>query len=293
MKSIPRPLRIALIVALGMGVAVAQNTYLALGDSIPFGYDPTVPLTPQTAPQILSYYHGYPQFVATSLNLTLANASCPGQTSASFINVTAPDNGCDEWRAYPLPLFVTYSSLSESQLQYAISYLTANPKTKLVTITIGGDDLLLLEDACTTASPTNPSAIESCVSAGLGKVLADFAVNLTKIYLGLRFTAHYEGPIVAVNYFSPNYTNEPDTLAVGELDTITFGVTAAFGGKVADVFTAFAEASVAGEGLPCAPNVGLAFATATTATTGLCDVHPTKAGQQLIATLIEKALQKN
>lgn len=41
------------------------------------------------------------------------------------------------------------NSLTQSQLSYAISFLRANPKTRLVTITIGGDDLGLLQDICT------------------------------------------------------------------------------------------------------------------------------------------------
>jgi hypothetical protein len=275
-----RTLRIVLIVAVGFGTSVAQGSnasYLALGDSIPFGFNPTVPLGD------IADYHGYPQFVANVLGLSLANASCPGETSGSFLNVAAPDDGCQEWRAAGGPLFVTYSSLAESQLSYALSYLRSNPKTRLVTVTIGGDDLLLLEHAC-AAQSSNPSTIESCIIAGLGKVLAEFALNLTKIYIGLRLTAHYEGPIVAVNYFSPNYDDGLVTVAIGELNAITFGLTAAFGGKVADVFSAFQQASVAGGGLPCAPDVGLAF---TTAIPGICDVHPTVAGQQLIATLVE------
>jgi len=275
-------LRVGLVVALASGAAFAQGLnppYLALGDSIPFGFNPSVPLGD------IADYHGYPQFVAGALGLNLANASCPGETSGSFVNVTAPDNGCHEWRSAGGPLFVTYSSLTESQLSYAVSFLKDNPKTKLVTVTISGDDLLLLEEAC-TAQSSNSSVIETCITAGLGKVLGEFAVNLTKVYIGLRLTAHYEGPIIAVNYFSPNHNNELDTLAIGELDAIMWGLTEAFGGKVADAFSAFEQASVAGGGLPCASNVGLAFATAVP---GVCDVHPTAAGQQLIASIVEKA----
>lgn len=272
------------LMCFGIGTAAAQHPklYLALGDSIPFGYNPTVALGD------LPDYHGYPQYVSGLLRLALTNASCPGQTSGSFLNVAAPDNGCNEWRAFGLPLFVTYSSLAQSQLDYAVSFLRDNPKTSLVTITIGGDDLLLLEHEC-TAQNTTPAAIESCVLAGLGDVLLAFAKNLTAIYLAIRIDARYEGPIVAANYFSSDYANAIETTSLSELNEITLGLTTLFGGRVADAFSAFERASTSSSGLPCAPDVGLAFPNPSAP--GGCDVHPTLLGQQLIAKLVLQALE--
>ncbi len=276
-------LAIGLVIA-GIGTASGQaKPYLALGDSIPFGFNPLIPLPPPS----LAVYQGYPEFIAQSLGLSLANASCPGETSGSFISVTAPDNGCHEWRAL-LPLFVPYASSTESQLAYATSFLHANPQTRLVTITIGGDDLLLLENTC-AAQSSNLTTVEECELAGLGKVFGAYAENLTKIYLALRFTARYEGPIVAVNYASTDYTNTLETLAVGGLNAITAELTYAFGGKVADVFSAFQKASLASGGLPCAASVPLSFPNPGTPLT--CNPHPTLPGQQLIAKLVEQALQ--
>jgi GDSL-like Lipase/Acylhydrolase family len=278
-----RTLFVAVLVLLGIGTAAAQESgkhYLALGDSIPFGYNPSIPLT---TPDLLSFYHGYPQFVSESAPLDLANASCPGETSSSFLDVAAPDNGCHEWRS-ALPLFVGYNSPFESQLKYAISFLRANPHTSLVTITVGGDDLLLLEQKC-VAQSIDPAVIESCELAGLPKVLATFARNLTAIYLAIRIEGHYEGRIVAADYFSPDYGNALETGSLIKLNAITLGLTAVFGGRVADVFSAFQTASLAGGGLPCAAGVGLAFPNFS----GGCDVHPTPLGQQLIAKLVLEA----
>src|SRR5262249_35838620 len=160
-------------------------------------------------------------------------------------------------------------------------------KTRLVTITIGGDDLVLLENTCASQSQ-DVNAIAACIEAGLGRVLATYARNLTEIYIAIRILGHYDGPIVAVNYFSPDYTNVLVTPGVAQLNAITQGLTAAFGGKVADAFTAFQAASVP-SGLPCAATPPLAFPTPG----GLvpCDVHPTVEGQQLIAPLVAQALQ--
>lgn len=265
-----------ILALLGIGTAAAQSPYLALGDSIPFGFNPTVPLAPPAPPTFLSNFHGYPQLLAPVRGLNLTNASCPGESSGSFISITAPDNGCKEWREF-LPLFVTYGS-TQTQLQYAISYLQANPKTKLVTIEIGGDDLLLLEESC--ATQVNPTA---CANAGLGSALLQYGANLVTIYEGIRNTAHYQGPIIAVNYFSPNYRDSLETNAVRALNTVTLGVTLAFRGKVADAFTAFDLATLGSGGLPCKTGIPLAYPGATA---GTCDVHPTLAGHKLIEDVV-------
>ena len=258
-----------------------EKPYLALGDSVPFGFIPPPPIT--TVPEgDLAQYHGYPQFVAAGLSLNLANASCVGETSSSFLKVGAPDLGCELWRAN-LPMFVTYSGPMESQMDFAVAYLRANPKTQLVTITIGGNDLGLLQANCTTPN-ASATDIQKCMLAGAPAVYAKFSTNLLEIYSSIRNTAHYQGQIVAVNYSSLNYSDPFITGLLATLDAIMQGITGAFGGQVADVFLAFQAASVPGGGYPCAPNVGLAYIQSTNPLT--CNPHPTTAGHQLISKLV-------
>jgi hypothetical protein len=52
-------------------------------------------------------------------------------------------------------------------------------------------------------------------------VLADYARNLTEVYLAIRLGARYKGPIVAANYFSPDYTSALDDIAIASLNALT------------------------------------------------------------------------
>src|SRR5215467_10329767 len=91
--------------------------YLALGDSVAFGYSPLVdPSDPHN-------FSGYPTAAARALKETLTNASCPGETSGHFIDLTASDNGCGAFRAN-VPLHVAYSG---TQLEFADSFLQSHP----------------------------------------------------------------------------------------------------------------------------------------------------------------------
>src|SRR3712207_6770089 len=71
--------------------AADEQTYLALGDSVPFGYRGG---EPPEAYQDAADFVGYPELVGEELGLEVLNASCPGETTASFLDAAAPSNGC-------------------------------------------------------------------------------------------------------------------------------------------------------------------------------------------------------
>src|SRR6185312_17537180 len=64
--------------------------YLALGDSVAYGLD--VRLLTNTPPPAPSAFTGYPEVVSAFEHLLTSskevNASCPGETSGSFIDTT-------------------------------------------------------------------------------------------------------------------------------------------------------------------------------------------------------------
>jgi hypothetical protein len=87
-----------------------------------------------------SDFVGYPEDLGTDLGLKVVNAACPGETTASMINMNGPSNGCQHSDSGGpgfrdlAPLHVSYQG---SQLAFAVSYLKQHPGTKLVTIDIG------------------------------------------------------------------------------------------------------------------------------------------------------------
>jgi lysophospholipase L1-like esterase len=245
--------------------AIHDTRYLALGDSIPFGYDPTVPVN-------LNNYHGYPEFVSAAIHWKVANASCFGETSGSFLSATAPDFGCREWKQAGYPLFISYSG---TQMDYAVNYLTNNPNPEFVTINIGGNDLALLEVNCNFDF--------TCELAGLPAVLATYGQNMLTIFTNLRVQAKYQGPIVLLTYYAFNYADPVQVGAFTELNGIASGIATSFGAKIADGFTAFLVAATPFGGDSCKAGLLIQLPD------GTCDTHPSRAGQQLLATTVEAA----
>jgi len=242
--------------------AIKDTRYLALGDSVAFGYNPTVPVS-------LSNYHGYPEFVSDGIHRKVANASCFGETSGSFLSTTAPDFGCRQWKQAGNPLFVPYS---ETQMDYAVDYLAKNPNPEFVTINIGGNDLAVLQQNCNFDL--------MCELNGLQGVLSTYGQNMFAIFTNLRVKAGYQGPIVLLTYYAFNY-NDPVLVPVFmDLNGIASGIATSFGAKIADGFTAFQVAAAPFGGDSC--NAGLLIKLSN----GTCDTHPSLAGQELLANTI-------
>jgi len=145
--------------------------YLALGDSIPFGFNPLVPPSQRGNP---NHFVGYPEAYAAMHETTVRNLACPGETSGSLIATPTPanpDNGCQRYRSrFPL-----HTSFAGPQLAFAVAYLQAHPGTSLVSVSIGHNDLALLEKAC-----NNDAA---CELDGLPKVLKHLEQNLSLIHI--------------------------------------------------------------------------------------------------------------
>ena len=252
--------------------------YLALGDSVTFGYEEqqVVP-TPNYADA--SSLIGYPELLGSELHLTVANAACSGETSSSLIDASAQSNGCENapgggsgYRTL-FPLHVKYSG---SQLDYAVSYLKKHKNVRLVSLMIGANDFFLCQE--TTADHCTSLAEEAAVGAAVSK-------NVKTILSAIRNKAHYGGQIVIVNYYSLNYSNTLDNEQSQLLNSTQDTAAKPFNVIIADGFGEFGAGTAHSGGDTC--TAGLL----TQLSTGGCGIHPSYAGQSLLAQALEKAIK--
>jgi lysophospholipase L1-like esterase len=252
------------------------QTYLALGDSLAFGFSPLV------SPLVEDNFIGYPDTVAAALKLRLTNAACPGETSSHLVDLAGIDNNCGPWRAN-FPLHATYST---TQLAFADAFLKSHPKTMVVSIDIGANDVQALVNSC--GGMTTPAQIK-CIQDRLPGVLGALAANLDTIYGHIRNLDRYHHKLVAVTTYSTNYGDPLLTGVVAQINAVVADRTLAFDGIVADGFGAFAAVSAATGGDACA--AGLLIAVSASPLT--CDSHPSPAGRDLMARAIVKALRSD
>jgi lysophospholipase L1-like esterase len=251
----------------GSAETSAAPEYLALGDSIAYGFDPRL-----TYPAPESSYIGYATDVGAARANTVVNASCPGDTSAGFVSPDGVDAGCRYLRAQdPHIMHVTYNS---TELDFATDFLRSHPNTNLVTVGIGVNDMYL----CMLHTS------DRCASE-LAAPLDAYRTNLGTI-LG-RMRAIYHGPLVLVNYYPQDYQEPTVTPVLARFNAVMAQVAPNYGAIVADEFAAFAaqEAAAGGDGcraglLILVPDHG-------------CDVHLTPAGRNVMAATILQALKEH
>jgi lysophospholipase L1-like esterase len=266
------PLAATAALLLGGGASQADpgHPYLALGDSVSFGYITQAGFEYRNADNFV----GFPSYVGLALGKTPTNAACPGETTAGFISATGADNGCRPYKAnYPL-----HTAYTGTQLDFATAFLNAHPNTKLVTIQLGANDAFILEKQC----GGNPS----CIAAGIPTLLATVGGNMDTILKAIDAT-RFHGRLVIVNYYSLDYSDPSGTALTSLLNQAITSHAKADGAVVADAFTAFEQAAASAAGKTC--EAGLLNTTPGNQTT--CDVHPTQSGAELLAQSVVDAYQ--
>jgi lysophospholipase L1-like esterase len=174
-------------------------------------------------------------------------------------------------------LHVNYQA---SQLDYAVAFLRAHQHTSLVTLTIGGNDFFLLENACVAKGGN----VLLCIQSGLGAVLDKLQANLATIYGAIRGTG-YRGTIIALTYYTVNYKDPVGVFVISAINAVVSGVTLGFGGGVADGFSAFgAIALTSAGGDSCAAGLLIKLLD------GTCDIHPSALGAQVLAHAVQASL---
>jgi lysophospholipase L1-like esterase len=255
------------------------STYLALGDSVTFGYEESSVVPAPDYADAASLL-GYPEMTGSALHLKVVNAACPGETSASLIDTSAQSNGCenspgggsDNYRTLH-PLHVHYTG---SQLAFAVSYLKTHHDVRLVSLMIGANDGFLCQE--TTA---DKCASLSEQTAFLGKL----ATNVHTILSAIRIKAHYNGQLAIVNYYSLDYASPADDQQSQGLNQVVDAAARPFHVVIADGYGELEAASAHSGSNTC--TAGLL----TQLSSGGCGVHPSYAGQSLLAQALEKVIR--
>ncbi len=250
------------------------SEYLALGDSVTFGYQEpnTVPAPDYNDPASLP---GYPEHLGNELHVSVTNLACPGETSGSLINVHTLSNGCENAYRKLYPLHTKYSG---AQLSYAVSFLRRHPRVRLVSLMIGANDIFL----CEKNTPSH------CLSpADQNKTITTVARNVKTILSAIRKQGRYKGQIAIVTYYSTDFTSTLITGVIKKLNGAVVAVAQPYKIEVADGFDQFRLASIKYANKPCLAGL----ITQLNSTVGDCGVHPTYAGSSLLAEAVLSAIR--
>jgi lysophospholipase L1-like esterase len=245
-------------------------TYLALGDSLAFGYSQAKfdSLYPEENPA--DYHTGYVDDFAKALKplaprLQVVNDGCPGETTESFIK-----GPC----AYQLefPLHHPYSGGPDSsQLADALAYLGAHPGTvSTITLDIGANDALGLIEGTCKLEP-------ACIAKGAPAVFAHIGANLGLILGELRAAAP-QAQIILLGLYNPfGETIAGADALTAALNEVEAGVAASVGARFADPLPIFN---------PPGPRERPTICLLTNMCTPLVDIHPTTLGYGALAGVI-------
>jgi lysophospholipase L1-like esterase len=269
---------------------VAGSRYIALGDSVSFGFRESnaIPVTKNdyTKPKT---FVGFPEDVGRNLGLKVANLACPGETSGSLINPKAPSNGCENSpsptgqvnkgyeRSFPLHVKYADRRTRNGQLATAVKILRAHKNVRLVSLMIGANDAFLCQE--TTA--------DHCASE-IGAVLTKIGKNVTRTLKAIRGKGHYKGQIVIAQYYSLNYSVPLDNAQSKLLNSAMQKAAKPFHVRVAKTFSMFRKAAQQAGGDTCKAQLLTQLKNGSTP----CGVHPSVSGQALIAQAVEQAIKR-
>jgi lysophospholipase L1-like esterase len=235
-----------------------KTFYMALGDSLAFGFQPN-----------LDFTHGYADYFYQNLKSHgtkyAINLGCNGETSTSMINGTCP---LPALRKYPY---------TGAQLSAAVTYLHLYAgHISPVTLDIGANDI---------DQDTNSS---TCVinTAQFNSDLATLDYNLTHVILpqlvaAMTIDGRMTGDLLMMNYYDPLQNKCPNT--VPYVQTLNAHIQADAQGyaQIVDVFDAFGGASV--------PNPNICTYTWICSNyTYLLGIHATDTGYGVIANTFEQ-----
>jgi lysophospholipase L1-like esterase len=266
----------------GTKLVPPKADYLALGDSLAFGYqeakfrallgDPPDPTRVDPAAFNTGYVDDFSAALAPlSPGIDTVNYGCPGETTDSFLGVTP----C----GYAL-VFRLHDSYSGSQMGAAQAFLSAHPReTSPVTIDIGANDVLATVSACRTDPAPFPDA-PSCVAGRAPATFAHIVQNLGTILTNIDAAAPKTETIVIGVYnplvIDPVLGGPASDALAAQLNSLMANTAAAHGDFFADPLPVFNP-----------PDNEIATICTLTFVCGpLHDIHATDAGYQALADVV-------
>ncbi len=192
----------ALVVAPAAGAFEVGSTYLALGDSLTYGFHQAQFAKELPAINPANYEEGYVNDFGAALksanpHLQIIDEGCPGETSETLINGSGIEGYCAGGpTGTPFPwVWLHHPYASKSQLADALAILAANPDVSPITLDIGANDVLqFIEHTC--GFPATYTCTEAQVAAEYGHI----AANVGSILGQLRAAAPNAQIVVIGNY---------------------------------------------------------------------------------------------
>jgi lysophospholipase L1-like esterase len=290
----------AFALAPGADAAQVGNTYLALGDSLAYGYHAAQfkeELESKGFVEPSTFDHGYVDDFGAALKLAnhklqIIDDGCPGETTETFIDGSGLPGYCAGGpTGTPFPYAFLHHPYTPytSQLADALAILKENPNVSPITLDIGANDVLqFLESKC------GFPATFSCRPAEVQAEFAHIAANVYSILAQLHAAAP-KAQIVLLGLYNPYPTVLP---APGGDET-----TAALNEALAGVAAAVPDTSFANPEPPFNPSILTGAPESTDlpticAFTAMCpggtfnplspnaDIHPTNLGYAVMAGVV-------
>jgi lysophospholipase L1-like esterase len=284
-------LNVAIITPAAVSGAFTQHYYVAMGDSLSFGFQPS-----------LDFSHGFADDLFADLQRAevtskerntnhLENYACAGETSSTMIN-----GGClgRDFLKIPysgpqLDAVIAFMLAHKGEISPVTFEIGANdvlPDWNVATCTASGstdEDIKLVDENLTRIDMSSDAAARDPNNKANG--ILQRLTNALALSPGLPIqgpanTQARPGDLVMLNYYNPFAKVCPDSAPfVKKLNDHLAADAAKFGVPIVDIYTAFGgDAGMAG-------NI--------CAYTWYCarqDIHPTTAGYQAIATAVKGTL---
>lgn len=240
-----------------------KANYLALGDSLGFGFQPNG-----------DFNHGYADDFFSNLKshgtTTLENLSCSGETTVTMINGNCLDKIQNK---------VRYNG---GQLAAAVNFINSHKgQVSPVTLDVGADNFLTHNDVNTNNSP-NCTVNQNGFNSDLAQMDSDLKNTiLPQLVSALTVNGQQTGDIIIPNYYDPEQNLCPNLVSLSqEINSHIAADASGFNITMVDIFTAFGGPATPNNNIPTLTWIGSNFPLDLA-------IHPRSVGYQLMATTIE------